>query len=233
MIYDAILEIVYNDHNQEGLTLITSEFSDVKISLWCNWSIDIIVLESENSVQKNNIFNSLDRLFGNNMILDSQKEIGPLIMRICNCPSTSVTTILAEYDCFHVPPIEYEKNKELLHIMMPSNGSSDLFDKIKDNEAVRDVNLKYLSPHKFPDKPFPIYLPINDLLMNLTDKQYKILNEAYNSGYYELPRQVKTEELAKMFDISRRALEDHLRKAERNIFNKIVPYFLMSRLEKL
>ena len=184
MLYDAILEVIYKEKEPEGLTLITSEFLDVKISLWCNWSIDIIVLDSDNNAQKNNIYNNLNALFGNTMLLDSKNDSSPIIMRVCNCPSNSISTILAEYDCFHIPPITYEQNKEILHLMMPSNGAAELFDKIKEDFHVQDVNLKYLSPHKFPEKPFPLYLPNNELLVNLTEKKYEILKDSYVKGYY-------------------------------------------------
>ncbi len=230
MIYDAVLEVQYN--KDEGLTNITNAYPDIKVSLWCNWSIDIIVLDTDNLNQKNNVLLNLQDYVGENMILDMTSESSPLIIRPCQCPSSPVSVLLPEYDCFHISPIVYEKNKEVLHVLLASMSTADLFDKIKALDYVEDVSLKYLNPHKFPDKPFPIYLPINDVLLNLTDKQYDVLLESYNQGYYELPRQVKTEELAKKFKISRRALEDHLRKAERNVLNVIMPYFLMNRMKK-
>ena len=231
MIYDAVLEVTYN-HN-EGLTNITTEFPDIKVSLWCNWSIDIIVIDTSNLNQKNSFIQNLSNFIGENMLLASTSETSPIIVRPCHCPSSPVSVILPEYDCFHMSPITYEKNREILHVMLSSMSTEGLFDKIKELEYVDDVSLKYLTPHKFPEKPFPVYVPINDLLLNLTEKQYEILLEAFNKGYYELPRQIKTEELSKKFNISRRAFEDHLRKAERNIFNIIVPYFLMNRMDKI
>lgn len=231
MIYDAVLEIQYNQN--EGLTNITNEYPDIKVSLWCNWSLDIIVLDTDNLNQKNNVIQNLKNFVGENMVLDTSSESSPIIVRPCQCPSSPVSVLLPEYDCFHISPIVYEKNKEILHVLLASMSTADLFDKIKELNYVEDVSLKYLNPHKFPEKPFPIYLPINDLLVNLTDKQYDVLLESYNKGYYELPRQITTEELATKFNISRRAFEDHLRKAERNVFNTIMPFFLMNRLKKL
>ncbi len=231
MIYDGVLEVSYK--HAEGLTSITEKYPDIKVSLWCNWSIDIIAVDSDNLNEKNNFIENLETYIGKNMILAASSESSPIIIRPCNCPSSPVSVILPEYDSFHISPIVYEKNKEILHVMLASSSTDSLFDKIKELEYVEQVNLKYLTPYKFPEKPFPIYVPINDLLANLTDKQYEILLEAFNKGYYELPRQSTTEELSKKFDISRRAFEDHLRKAERNVFNIIVPYFLMNRLEKI
>ena len=230
MIYDGVLEVNYKQ--SEGLTNITSEFPDIKISLWCNWSIDIVVVDSDNLNQKNTFIEHLEEFIGKYMLLASSSESSPFIIRPCNCPSSAISTILPEYDSFHISPIVYEKNKEVLHVMLASESTEKFFVKIRCLSYVESVNLKYLNPHKFPEKPFPIYVPINNLLLNLTDKQYEILLEAYNKGYYELPRQSTTEDLSKKFDISRRAFEDHLRKAERNIFNIIMPYFLMNKRDK-
>ena len=231
MIYDAILEVSYK--NNQGLTNITNKFPELKVSLWCNYAIDIIVVDSSNPSQKNDLIENLVTYFGESMLLASTNEVSPLIVRPCQCPTTPVTAILPEYDCLHMSPIKYEQNKEILHVMLASMSTDKLFDKIRELQNVEEVNLKYLNPYKFPEKPFPLYVPINDLLSNLTNKQYEVLTESFKKGYYELPRQSSTEELSKRFNISRRAFEDHLRKAERNIFNVIIPYFLMNKLEKI
>jgi predicted DNA binding protein len=53
----------------------------------------------------------------------------------------------------------------------------------------------------------------------LTDKQMDAFRLAHESGYYEIPRSVKIAELAKKLDISRVAMQERLRRAERNIMN--------------
>ena len=53
----------------------------------------------------------------------------------------------------------------------------------------------------------------------LTDKQMDAFRLAHESGYYEIPRRVKIAELAKKLDISRVAMQERLRRAERNIMN--------------
>ena len=231
MMYDAVLEVSYR--NNEGLTKISNVYSDLKISLWCNYAIDIIIVDTDNINQKNEVLQNVDQLIGENVILAPTNETSPLILRSCQCPTTPVTVLLPEFDSFHVSPIKYEGNKEYLHVMLSSTNTEGLMDKIKNLENVEGVHFKYLTPFKFPEKPFPVYLPINELLKSLTDKQYEALIESYNKGYYELPRQTSTEDIAKKFNVNRRTLEDHLRKAERNIFNMVIPYFLMIQKENL
>lgn len=51
----------------------------------------------------------------------------------------------------------------------------------------------------------------------LTDAQYETLIEALGCGYYEIPRDVDMEGLAKELDISHQALSERLRRAHRRL----------------
>ncbi|MEM4912339.1 MAG: helix-turn-helix domain-containing protein, partial [Metallosphaera sp.] len=61
-------------------------------------------------------------------------------------------------------------------------------------------------------------IPINDL----SDRELKILSLAYDLGYFDYPRRIKAEELAKIIGIKQSTLIYHLRRAE----NKIIGYFI-------
>ena len=73
--------------------------------------------------------------------------------------------------------------------------------KIK-QEKVEDISLFSVSPH-------------------LTSQQKTAVELAVRSGYYDYPRKIKLEELAKMMKISYSTFQEHLRKAEQ----KLLPYY--------
>jgi len=54
----------------------------------------------------------------------------------------------------------------------------------------------------------------DDSGVRLTDRQYEVIERALESGYFEWPREVTSEELASDMGISRATLLEHLRKAE-------------------
>jgi len=56
----------------------------------------------------------------------------------------------------------------------------------------------------------------------LTEKQRRVLMTAFNLGYYDMPRKVDSEELARRLNIRASALVAHRRKAERRILAKII-----------
>jgi predicted DNA binding protein len=54
--------------------------------------------------------------------------------------------------------------------------------------------------------------------LNLTKKQEEALGLAFTQGYYNWPKKVTLEELAIMSNISRRSLQERLRRAEAKLF---------------
>ncbi|MFH1311410.1 MAG: helix-turn-helix domain-containing protein [Nanoarchaeota archaeon] len=60
------------------------------------------------------------------------------------------------------------------------------------------------------------------ILPELTDKQKKAIELAIRSGYYEYPRKIHLEKLAKLSNLALSTYQAHLRKAER----KLLPYIV-------
>ncbi|WP_254273621.1 PAS domain S-box protein [Haloarcula marina] len=56
----------------------------------------------------------------------------------------------------------------------------------------------------------------------LTDRQLEVLQAAYLAGYYEWPRDTTAEQLADTLDIASPTLHQHLRRAERNLFDALL-----------
>jgi len=59
-------------------------------------------------------------------------------------------------------------------------------------------------------------------LSGLTEKQRRVIVSAFNSGYYEIPRRISSEELADKLDIRAPTLVLHRRKAEQRVLEKII-----------
>ena len=53
----------------------------------------------------------------------------------------------------------------------------------------------------------------------LTPQQMRILRLAYVEGYYNVPRKISTEELAKLLKMEKGNVGEHLRRAEKNIMD--------------
>ena len=59
--------------------------------------------------------------------------------------------------------------------------------------------------------------PPNSPIGRLTDKQRRVLVTAYRLGYYDVPRRITSEELAKKLNLVKSTFSAHVRKAERRL----------------
>jgi len=61
----------------------------------------------------------------------------------------------------------------------------------------------------------------DNILDSLTEQQYKTLHTAYTLGYYSQPKKIYLHDLAKLLNISKPTLAEHLRKAEQKIMAEL------------
>ena len=65
--------------------------------------------------------------------------------------------------------------------------------------------------------------------LGLTERQYDTLVNAYEAGYYDVPRTVNQEELAEHFDVSHQALSERLRRAHETVITNALYHKLHRR----
>ena len=53
----------------------------------------------------------------------------------------------------------------------------------------------------------------------LTDRQHEVIQTAYDEGYYEVPRQVTTSDIAAELGVDSSTVAEHLQRAERNLLS--------------
>lgn len=87
-------------------------------------------------------------------------------------------------------------------------------------EALRDEYDEVTVTTLWNDDPDQV-AETGDPLGELTDKQRSVLRHAYFDGYFELPRDVSATELAEKFDIARATLTQHMRTAQRKVFEHV------------
>ncbi len=68
-----------------------------------------------------------------------------------------------------------------------------------------------------------LVLSPRSLLGELTKKQSHALMTAIARGYYEIPKKLSTDDIAKSLDLPRTTYEEHLRKAESKVMKAMAP----------
>lgn len=79
------------------------------------------------------------------------------------------------------------------------------------NEAGLNVLLERLTDYRGPSTQ----------LDALTDRQREVMQTAYTMGYYDVPREASTDELATELDLDPSTVAEHLQRAEHNLLTEV------------
>jgi len=109
------------------------------------------------------------------------------------------------------PPLEIREEKIKICFLGNNAQVSDFLEKI----TVLGIRFKVVL---LTDADFSPDSPLN----KLTEKQKKALMAAYKLGYYDIPRRINSEKLARELNIGSSTLGEHLRKAERSLLIHIL-----------
>lgn len=110
-----------------------------------------------------------------------------------------------------VPPMEVEGDRARLTFVGSAKEVTSVL------SALRGMGLRY-RVSSISDFRLSPSSPLN----SLTDKQRRVVSAAYQHGYYDRPRRVSSEALAKRLGIASSTLVNHRLKAERRLLSVIL-----------
>ncbi len=161
---------------------------------------------------------------GGRVLYEEQDRTAALVgFRACACcGSGKVIPSLEGRGYLYLPPSSYSSEGESYQFLV-QDGQLDprLRDRLPPEVEVRRVGTKPLVNLEFEGG---FLVPVGVFLRELTDRQRQAIVTAVVRGYYRIPRAVKTEELARSFEVSRPAFEALLRKAENKLVAALFPY---------
>ncbi|MDS0294885.1 helix-turn-helix domain-containing protein [Halogeometricum luteum] len=206
--YQATFEI----SGDGGYALATAE-TDASLELWCNEHCDLLHIRGASAEA---VVERVERAVGVRERLDREGEV-LLITDDClrRREPNAIEAYLVRNDCLLLPPVRYEGGAKRCRVLAldPASLTAVYRELLADGLAV-DVRSKRRAnavAEGVPPSPA-------DLLPDLSPRQYDALRAAVEGGYYEIPRETTTEELAAELGVGRRTAEEHLRRAE----NKLV-----------
>jgi hypothetical protein len=126
-------------------------------------------------------------------------------------PSLSSILEYMGLDGYLYPPLEI-RGKKLTFSFLGSAQQVGEFIKKLNTLRIRHRVVLLTEANFSPDSP----------LSKLTEKQREVLIAAYKHGYYDIPRRINSEKLAKKLSIGNSTLGEHLRKAERRLLINIL-----------
>ncbi|MFB3889536.1 MAG: helix-turn-helix domain-containing protein [Candidatus Bathyarchaeia archaeon] len=141
-----------------------------------------------------------------------QEENGAYIVFMRSGPSLSSTlNLLGKTGGYLFPPLDIHENKLRISFL----GSAKQVKRFLEEIEARGIRYKIFS---VSDANFSPLSPLG----KLTDRQRNILLSAYKYGYYDVPRRINSEQLARKLNIADSTLIEHLRKTEKRLIMHIL-----------
>ena len=211
----------YNDLSRQMPGLVFAE--------WCNHKRDVIEISCEDED-----LTSFEDLHENLRILEQSlhvkilrksfgKNQGQLVTEACHCAKMkkSISPVIEKHNCLRIQPIFYKQGWEWYRVLAFSQDDiKKLF-----QELERFCEVQMVSRHTIEDTSVRESFMVStcSLLGELTKRQSFALLTALSRGYYQIPKKISTDELAKSLGLPRTTFAEHLRKAESKVLRAVTP----------
>jgi len=199
---------------------VTAE-RDVHVEMWCNQHCDLVYVSGDDVSPPVETFRETIGI--QDIVYKDGEAI--LITESCllNYRDDLLEGYLHPHQCLSLPPLTYSDGALFARVLALSEEQlTGVYNDIRDNHRVT-VEAKREIRSIVPDIPI---LMLDTALPSLSDGQQRALSTAVDAGYYEIPRESTTGEIAEELGISRRTFEEHLRRAENKIVKNILKYLL-------
>jgi predicted DNA binding protein len=210
----------------------SKHFGNKQIHSYCSREFDIVLVPCEITQDHINIAKSIfPKQLVDTWRITSSFRTNFIIMN-CICESmyeTTISSLIQRNGGMLNYPIIYEGGWEYHKILcVDKQVVSTIIDQLKSLPtyeilAINDLGIDGIFKSQMISVP--------EIISSLTERQISILVQAYERGYYEIPRKVRTQDLADSLEISRYGVDKNLRTAENKLIRSIVPY-LYFRIEQ-
>ncbi len=225
----TVYEIAFKLQHDCPYTDLSRNLPEITFAHWCNHEKDVIEISCEDEdlatfedLQRD--LRSLERSLSVKIVRKSFGILsGKIVTESCHCNRIrkGVSPIIEKHNCLEMAPIVYKGGWEWYRMLaFKQSDIKSLFD-----ELDGFTNLQIISRRKIAETSVKesLVLSPGSFLGQLTKKQAFSLITALSLGYYEVPKKVTTDEIAKSVDLPRTTFEEHLRKAESKVMKSVAP----------
>jgi len=212
--YEAIFRV-----SSGGTYEVATSGTDTTIELWCNDHCDLLHVSGADGGR---VIDEVDGTVGmTERLVEGTEQV--VITEDCLKMETEdfIEKYLARHDCLLIPPIRYARGAKQCRILaLDADSLTDFYVDLSSSHDLK-VETKREIQSVVPDAPL---LTVDALLPNLSPRQREVFAAAHRLGYYELPRETTTADVAEVVGIERRTAEDHLRRAEKKMADGLIEY---------
>jgi hypothetical protein len=226
----ALWEISFRAQYDYPFISMSGRHPGIPISMWCIWGKELLQVPSQDERELGEIEKEIRKA---GRVVDKwiEAQESRIFMLRCTCGTyeQSPWNVWESYEFFDAPPAVYQDGWGYFRVVgFEESGTRGLFRDFNRLGPTELIRKRELSLNMLPSSVW-----VNSLFADLTSKQADAVLKAHRYGYYNSPRQITTESIAKSLGISRSTYEEHLRKAENQIINALIPYLqLFASAEK-
>ena len=206
----------------DGTYAAATAGTDASVELWCNDHCDLLYVEND----------AIDAILADVRervgVKDLVRRPDEVVVVTGEClrrrENDLVEGYLARHDCLLLPPLRYDKGAKSCRVLAldPANLTACYRDLVDDGLSV-SVEQKREIETVTHDAPL---LTLDSLLPEFSPRQRETFAAAYDAGYYAIPRETTTTEIAEALGVERRTAEEHLRRAENKLVASLVDYIV-------
>ncbi|MFG1518921.1 MAG: helix-turn-helix domain-containing protein [Thermoplasmataceae archaeon] len=221
-------EITLKLHHNLPFNNVSKMFPEANIYRWCNSYVDYIEIHCDDA-EMDRLIEALpkfiEEIHSETVFVSRQKGRASVMIK-CRCSINNSTIRITESEkCLWRAPVRYRSGEEEITVISPlQENFRSLFEKLRNIGEVEISRKVQVLPEDLRDN---WTVSIMELFSDLTDIQTKYILEAISSGYFDTPRRVSLEELAKRNGISQSTMQEHINKARNRIIYSVEPYLRM------
>lgn len=206
------------------------EFSELSETLdkkqfftFCNNYYDLIMMEGEISADDANIVKEKFGITSDITYTSNQDSAINYLIMDCSCENSYPIVQDSIMKNFGIPisAVKYEEGWEFHRFVCLSKKLvSKVLANLEESYEIEILSIKnddFYGPLGFHG------LGVSQFLSSLTKSQLTLLINAYNEGYYKIPRTIKLFDIASDLGLSRYAVESRLRRGENAIMDLVLP----------
>ncbi|WP_132059042.1 helix-turn-helix domain-containing protein [Halorussus amylolyticus] len=212
--HEALLGI-----EQPGAYADATAGTDTTVELWCNDHCDLLHVSGAGGER---VVAHVEGAVGVGERLaegDEQVVITDDCLRAHD--DDNIETMLAAHDCLLVPPLRYSRGAKWCRVLALDPANLSAFYRDVAAEYPVTVESKREVESVAADRPL---LTLDSALPDFSPRQREALLTAREMGYYRIPRDATTAEIAAEVGVERRTLEEHLRRAENKLLGALGEY---------
>jgi predicted DNA binding protein len=211
--------VVFRVRHDGPLARFTRDRPHLSLAAWCNWAYDAYELSGATPEEARELAATL----GEAAEVHQGAATQLVVLRCSDVEHNVVSRICYQARCLHVPPARHKDGWEMTTMVA--------FGEQRARETFRELKregheVELLS--KRPAAHHPLLQPggpgVAAVFEGLTERQAEALLLAHRHGHYVSPRSTTAAAIAASLGLSRSTFEEHLRKAENHVIDRLVPY---------